>query len=205
MESSQELRNPYAPPQADTVLHKPYALPGEEAEGIETDLDRLIAERRRYIARETLLQGIGLFYLLIGGIAVFLLIFAFYNGTVSLIPGGQLVLLVASTPLTLWAGWSLWKLHEDARFAMYWVVLLSVPGLAGQGTLNIVLSLLALYAISSPKGRRVLEPDYRDLIGETPYVRHFMTPWLWVVVFLGTLILGATLVAQMLFQAGHQP
>jgi hypothetical protein len=176
MNSPEEPRNPFAPPEAEIVTSS-------------DDSGEMEADRQFHIAREKSLKTIGWIDILSGALGLLSFLFLLLTGQRALLPqaGWEIALGLISSLLALGVGWALLKLRKEAQLGMLVQFVLTLPSLRNPEAVMIpsfAINLLFLYLVFSPKGQRVLEPDYKEVIRQTPHVRYKTALWLWIVLFL---------------------
>mgnify|MGYP002626290268 CR=1 FL=1 len=169
--------NPYKAPEVAEVA----------AEAVISDPERI---RREHLKHETSLKGAGLLMLVgallvgISLLSVFGMPFVYSSGGGSARPRGPglpiLAVVGALLVLQLIAGVGLRRLAPWA-----WIPALIVSGLA---VLNVPVGTLIggyfLYLLIAPKGRRILAPDYREIMRLTPHIKYRTPWWMWLILIM---------------------
>ena len=165
--------DPYAPPKA-------VIAPGGSA-----NLDDAEQIRNEFLKHETSVRSVGLLYLVSGWLAAF--------GTVILL----LVAVIAMTSVGEAAGNSAFGLGLGLFYAAIAAVSIYIgrglrrldPSVRLATTILLVLGLLAvpfgtlingyfLYLIHGAKGKRVLTPEYQEIVAQTPHIKYKTPLWL---------------------------
>jgi hypothetical protein len=168
--------NPYAPPRAEPASPAP------------SEMEKV---RHELLGHEAGFQGVGGAYLLVGMVSLLF-------GMLSLLIGwqdprtlpmqvlrslGPGICMVLAALLLFWLAYGLRNLNERSRKSFF------VFGLLGLLVFPIgtMVNGYLLYLLLSVKGKRVLSPEYRQVIAATPHIR-YKSPWILGVVIVGTAI-----------------
>ena len=175
MESPQEPRNPFEPPKAEIET---------QADGLEY----LEADRQAHIAREKSLRTLGWLNLIGSGMSIIIGFAFILLGEPEGVDMGawDFVVGLMAGILGLWVGWALLKLRKEAQIGIVIQFVIALPGLfeiGGIGVWALLLNVLFLYLVFSSRGKRVLKPDYKEVIRQTPHVRYRTPFWLWAILF----------------------
>ena len=180
--------NPYSAPQAE-VLTVP--------EAVETD-------RREHLGAETRLRAFGA---LMHGWGLLLVLLLMKVERVFVDVAGLPPTRLVGSPMfslalgAMLLGFQLYRLRRWAAWVL--VFLLSFALLASaldfqhppDMLVGVILSSAALALLLNRRARRVLAPDYRQVIHHTPHLAHRARTALWVLAYIGGLLVFATLMA----------
>ena len=158
--------NPYAPPRADVSDASPVV---EHAEEI----------RQKYLQHEAQVRSIALLHWLSGA---FLLLFGavMVVGVLNLGPGARFVNVLMF--VTIFGGFGITSIAigngiiKFRRWARIGSILVAIIGLP-RFPFGTVTSGYVLYLLLSAKGRRLFEPDYREIVDATTHI-DYRTPTL---------------------------
>ncbi len=164
--------NPYRPPEVAEVA----------AEEIISDPGRI---RREHLRHEASLKGAGTLMILGGllsGIALLMVIPGPKPGTAWIAGSDWMIVAVFGIMLVgqLGVGIGLRSLRPWS-----WIPAIIVSALS---LINFPLGTLIgayfLFLLISPKGRRILARDYREIVRQTPDIRYRTPLWLWILLLL---------------------
>lgn len=168
---------PLAPPPVPSAMPSanPYAAPAavySAVPGSFADAERI---RHELVRHEAWVKVIGFLYLLAGSgmsIAALGMLMVGTVGQASASEGTGMIfamvlfsVLVAA--LYFWIGFGLRRLDRKVRIA---AILLAAIGLLGF-PLGTLINAYFLYLLASDKGRRVLSPEYQQVVAATPHIR----------------------------------
>ncbi len=183
----------------DDFDRNPYAFSDEESGTQSEHSDSEMEEiRNENLSHEGMVQGVGVFFLISGTLALMLAaIFgaALVKGELPRAlperpdPDSRIVvteevawvLLIVygiSAPIALTLGQSLRRLSNGARIT---AAILTIPGLLGIPVGTLVAAII-LYILLSPKGAYVCTSEYREVIEATPEIRYRTSPIIKVLV-----------------------
>ena len=175
--------NPYAAPKAETLTQ----TTAEEA------------ERRAHISTESSIKTLGCLYLIgafICLVSLGVFVVSLFTSDVNAQPteyiltmGGRLLLLGA-------VGYGLRRLRFWAAVLASLVsgffIILAVP-MMPQSVIGIVIHVAIIATVLGQKGRRVMRPDYQQIIASTPEVKQRTSKWVWVLLVILLIVLAAVL------------
>lgn len=191
--------NPYAPPPAGgpptNPSHNPYAPPSARIGTAGGDVGEAEEIRRQYLNHEASIRSVGCLYvwggifaLVVAGIGVLSLPFVFFMGegeaTEAMGGAGFVVIVIllygGLGALNYWLGKGLRQLDPKVRTL---ATVLFVIGLIGF-PVGTMLSLYFLYLLHSEKGKRVMTPEYQQIVELTPHIK-YKTSWIaWLALIL---------------------
>jgi len=170
-----------------SVAINPYAPPKARVDDVGAHNSAAEAIRFEHIKRETSIRSIGLLYYLSGVVMTLAAIGLF----VAAVDGSPIVWVWALGPayllfgvLSIFLARGLRKLQRWARtttLVMAGIGLLAFP----VGTL---LNGYILYLLLSQQGKRIFEPDYAQIVADTPHVKYRTSIVVWIA--LGILVLA---------------
>jgi hypothetical protein len=175
--------NPYAAPKAEVLTH----VSAEEA------------ERRAHISTESSIKTLGCLYLVgavlcLGSLGMFAT--SYFSVRVTMPPGDELVKIAAMMVLLGAVGYGLRRLQFWAAVLATLVsgffIILAVP-MMPQSVVGIVIHVAIIATVLGQKGRRVMRPDYQQIIASTPEVRQRTSKWVWVLLVILLIVLAAVL------------
>lgn len=183
--------NPYAPPppagdRPQNPTYNPYAPPTAHLGPSAAGVDDAESIRRQYLKHEASLKSFGCLYYWSGVVMMFLGGIALLMGFVTLLtePGfgenGWMVVAAVIYGLIgwlyIWLGQGLRELQEKVRLLL---TVFAVIGLLGF-PIGTVISLYFLYLLHSEKGKRVMSPEYRQVVAATPHIKYQTPVWVWI-------------------------
>lgn len=187
--------NPYAPPKADIA---------SVSAGAPTDAESI---RRELLSHEASIRSVGTLYV-IGGVLALIGTLFMLIGIGAVLFGEELDGLGTGTLFGLTIAYGLFAAFSiylglllrkaDGR-AKTGTTILSVLGLLGF-PIGTLINAFILYLLHSEKGKRVLAPEYQEVIAATPHIRYKTPTWLIVL-----LVLFAALIALLLLVAIFAP
>ena len=175
--------NPYAAPKAEVLTH----VSAEEA------------ERRAHISTESSIKTLGCLYLVgavlcLGSLGMFAITMSTSRGSVP--PADELLKIAAAMALLGAVGYGLRRLQFWAAVLATLVsgffIILAVP-MMPQSVVGLVIHVAIIATVLGQKGRRVMRPDYQQIIASTPDVRQRTSKWVWVLLVILLIVLAAVL------------
>ncbi|MGJ8696881.1 MAG: hypothetical protein ACSHYF_11215 [Verrucomicrobiaceae bacterium] len=167
------------------MSENPYAPPETPSPEISRPSSAATAVRRQLISHESSLKTIGLLYYLAG----FFVAFAAFGLFLTIPEDGTSAAFVALFFLALAilqfvTGRGLRKLQSWARIP---ATLFSILGLFAF-PVGTIINGYFLYLYNSRKGIRILSPTYREIIAQTPHVKHKTSPLTWIILIIVVLL-----------------
>jgi hypothetical protein len=175
--------NPYAPPKAHVA---DVAAPASEAE----------ATRQEHVKHEAAVRSIGILYYIGGGMMAV---------AAAVILAGVNVTELAALGLAFGIGYLVLgalsiAVGRGVRLLQPWArttsIVLAAIGLLGF-PIGTLINAYILYLLLSAKGKRIFEPDYRDIVAATPHVKYRTSIVVWIV--LGVLVIAMAWIAAVIF------
>ncbi|HEY1048759.1 MAG TPA: hypothetical protein VGE39_03350 [Prosthecobacter sp.] len=176
----EEEFNPYAAPKAEVIQQH------TEAESI----------RREFIRHETSIRSLGCLYWLAAVVFSSVLVVGLVN--VQSMPLRHLAYMLVQAVLAAAIGRGLRTLQRWAGIlAALWACVGMALGLASLpfGAISMVISAYIIFLMVGTKGRRVLTPEYRAIVLETPHVKPRTSVVVWVLLALLLAFLAAAILA----------
>ncbi len=175
--------NPYAAPKAEVLTH----VSAEEA------------ERRAHLSAESSIKTLGCLYLVGAMLCVISLVLfgvSFFTARVTMPPGDEMAKIAAAAALLGAVGYGLRRLRLWAAVLASLVsgilIILTLPMLP-RAVMGVVIHVVIILTLMGQKGRRVMRPDYQQIIASTPDVRQRTSKWVWVLLVILLIVLAAVL------------
>jgi hypothetical protein len=170
-----------------TTQPNPYAAPQARVEDVSAASSDSAAIRQEHIKHEASIRSVAILYFLsglaagLGGLGVVASFFVSGEESGGLIMVlGVVYLGLSALSFAIWHG--LRALRPWARIT---AIVLGFIGLLGF-PLGTLINGYILYLLLSQKGKRIFEPDYRNIIAATPTIKYRTSVIAWIV--LGVLI-----------------
>lgn len=167
----------------------PYAAPKAEVRPQHTEAETI---RREFINHETSIRSLGCLYWLAAVVFSLVLVVGVVN--VQSVSLGHLALTLVQAVLAAAIGRGLRTLRRWAGIlAALWAAVGMALGLASLpfGAISMVISVYIIFLMLGTKGRRVLTPEYRAIVLETPHVKPRSSVVVWVLLALLLVFLAA--------------
>jgi hypothetical protein len=200
---------PPPPPQVYGQAANPYAAPAASyAAAPSGSLAEAEQVRHELLKHEASIRSIGMLYIVGAilfaiGTAGFLLALALGSSSGPAVADGGLaaaLFMIAFmglfTALYWWIGRGLRRLDRSVRTG---AILMSVFGLIGF-PLGTLINAYFLYLLAGEKGKRVLSPEYQQIVAMTPHIR-YKSPW--ALILLIVILLFAGIVVLVALSSGR--